>query len=177
VEHNDKPCVYPEISLTSLYIRGSFAKFVGNLWGFRDCLFFEVPPLASDALLKRSTHFSKTCCRPFAASFRRILELAVLTSALPFHGWKSPEIAWVEVWNVWDSNGAPPISVSAYIATCQSHNADAPLRLLLHPKKISFKMTVTPFSRSGWSVVRSSSLAKEILQRRDRHHTSTKFRL
>jgi hypothetical protein len=30
--------------------------------------------------LQRSTHFSKTCCRPFAASFRRIVEQAVLTS-------------------------------------------------------------------------------------------------
>jgi hypothetical protein len=30
--------------------------------------------------LQRSTHFSKTCCRPFDASFRRIVEQAVLTS-------------------------------------------------------------------------------------------------
>jgi hypothetical protein len=44
--------------------------------------------------LQRSTHFSKTCCRPFAASFRRIVEQAVLTSELPFHGWKSSEITW-----------------------------------------------------------------------------------
>jgi hypothetical protein len=37
--------------------------------------------------LQRSTHFSKTCCRPFIASkFLAPLEL-------PFHGWKSPEIA------------------------------------------------------------------------------------
>jgi hypothetical protein len=58
------------------------------------------------------------------------------------------------------SNGVPPISVSASVATFQSHNADAPLRLFLHPKKSSFKMTVTPFSKSGWSVVRNASLAK-----------------
>jgi hypothetical protein len=57
-------------------------------------------------------------------------------------------------------NGVPPISVSASIATFQSRNADAPLRLLRHPKKGSFKTTVTPFSISGWSVVRSASLAK-----------------
>jgi hypothetical protein len=50
--------------------------------------------------------------------------------------------------------------VSASIATFQSRNADAPLRLLRHPKKDSFKTTVTPFTRSGWSVVRSASLAK-----------------
>jgi len=58
------------------------------------------------------------------------------------------------------SNGVPPISVYSSIAAFESHNADAPLRLLRHPKKGSFKTTVTPFSRSGWSVVRSASLAK-----------------
>jgi hypothetical protein len=46
------------------------------------------------------------------------------------------------------SNGVPPISVSPSIATFQSRNADAPLMLLRHPKKVSFKTTVTPFSRS-----------------------------
>jgi hypothetical protein len=56
------------------------------------------------------------------------------------------------------SNGVPPISVRASIATFQSRNADAPLRLLRYPKTGSFKTTVTPFSRSGWSVV-SASLA------------------
>jgi hypothetical protein len=58
------------------------------------------------------------------------------------------------------SNGVPPISVGASTATFQSCNADAPLRLIRHPKNGSFKATVTPFSRSGLSVVRSSSFAK-----------------
>jgi hypothetical protein len=58
------------------------------------------------------------------------------------------------------SNGVPPISVNASIATFQLRNADAPLTLLQHPKKSSFKTTVTPISRSGCSVVRSASLAK-----------------
>jgi hypothetical protein len=49
---------------------------------------------------------------------------------------------------------------SASTATFQSRNADAPLRLLHHPKKGSFKTTVTLFSRSGWSTVRSALLAK-----------------
>jgi hypothetical protein len=34
--------------------------------------------------LQLSTHFSKTCCRPFAASFRRMVEQAVLTFHVPF---------------------------------------------------------------------------------------------
>jgi hypothetical protein len=40
------------------------------------------------------------------------------------------------------SNRVPPISVSAYISTFQSRNADAPLRLIRHPKKSSLKTTV-----------------------------------
>jgi hypothetical protein len=58
------------------------------------------------------------------------------------------------------SNGVPPMSVSSSIATFQSRNADTPLKLLRHHKKGSFKTIVTLFSRSGWSVVSSASLAK-----------------
>jgi hypothetical protein len=36
-------------------------------------------------------------------------------------------------------NGVPPISVSASIATLQLRNADAPQRLLRHPKKGSLR--------------------------------------
>jgi hypothetical protein len=43
------------------------------------------------------------------------------------------------------SSGVPPISVSASIAAFQSRNADAPLKLLHHPKNGSFKTTVIPF--------------------------------
>jgi hypothetical protein len=58
------------------------------------------------------------------------------------------------------SNGVPLVLVTAFIATFQLHNANTPLRLLHHPKKGSFKMTVTLFLRSGCSIVRSASLAK-----------------
>jgi hypothetical protein len=58
------------------------------------------------------------------------------------------------------SNGVPPMSVSASTATFQLRKAKAPPRLLRHPRKGSFKTIVTPFSRSGWSVARSASLAK-----------------
>jgi hypothetical protein len=34
--------------------------------------------------LQRSTHFSKTCCRPFAASFKRIVEQALPLRGSPF---------------------------------------------------------------------------------------------
>jgi hypothetical protein len=72
------------------------------LWRCGDGLFFGVPPLAGDALLKKLlSHFSKWRCTPFAAYFRRIMEYVVLTSELAFHGWKSPEIAKGEIWTVW----------------------------------------------------------------------------
>jgi hypothetical protein len=34
--------------------------------------------------LQRSTHFTEMCCRPFAASFRRIVEQVVLTFHIRF---------------------------------------------------------------------------------------------
>jgi hypothetical protein len=76
-----------------LKVRGLTLLFrVGTLWKCGDCLFFKVTPLASDALLlQRSTHFSKTCCKPLITS-------KFLASELPFHGWESPEIAWGEIW-------------------------------------------------------------------------------
>jgi hypothetical protein len=59
------------------------------------------------------------------------------------------------------SNGVSSISVGASIVTFQSRNADAPLRLLRHSKKGSFKTTVAPFTRCVWSVERSASFSKE----------------
>jgi hypothetical protein len=58
------------------------------------------------------------------------------------------------------SNGIPPISMSTSVATFQLHNADAALRLLRHHKECSFRMTIIPFSKNGWSIVRSALLAK-----------------
>jgi hypothetical protein len=46
-------------------------------------------------------------------------------------------------------NGVPPISVIATIVTFQSRNADAPLRLLRHPKKGSFKSPQLRFREVG----------------------------
>jgi hypothetical protein len=93
----------------SAHLRGPFAKFV-------DLPYYSESELCGGSVtvsfskylhwqemhfLQRSTHFSKTCCRPFATSFMRIVEQAVLTSELPFHCWKSPEIAWGEIRTVW----------------------------------------------------------------------------
>jgi hypothetical protein len=91
----------------TLILRVPFEKFVDSSYYSESercggaVSFSKHLPRQAIHFLQRSTHFSKTCCRPFAASFRRIVEQAVLTSELPFYGWKSPEIAWGEMWTVW----------------------------------------------------------------------------
>jgi hypothetical protein len=76
---------------------------VGTLWRWDDGLSFEVPPWQAMHFLQLSTHFSKTCCRPLITS-------KFLASELHFHCWKSPEIAWGEIWTIWwCSNGVTPI--------------------------------------------------------------------
>jgi hypothetical protein len=47
--------------------------------------------------------------------------------------------------------------------------------MLHHPEKGSFKMTVTPFLRGGWSIVRNALLAKGGTSKKETHCTSTKF--
>jgi hypothetical protein len=49
--------------------------------------FSKYLPWQAMHFLRRSTYFSKTCCRPLITS-------KFLASELPFHGWKSPQIAW-----------------------------------------------------------------------------------
>jgi hypothetical protein len=111
--------------------------------------------------LQRSTHFSKTCCRPLMTS-------KFLASELAFHGWKSPGVAWDEICTVWRcSNGFPPtqffqtehriqfISRPVPLPGFSKHEKGAPRQ------EISKWSTVcSTFSVSEWSVVRSASLAK-----------------
>jgi hypothetical protein len=62
---------------------------VGTLWRCGDGLFFEVPPLASDALL--------TTLHPLLENMLKTVDHPkFLAFELSFHGWKSPEIAWGE---------------------------------------------------------------------------------
>jgi hypothetical protein len=82
-------------------IRGPFAKFVDSPYyaeselrgGAVTVSFSKYLPWQAMRFLLRSTHFSKTCCRP-------LITLKFLASELDFHGWKSPEIAWGEIWTV-----------------------------------------------------------------------------
>jgi hypothetical protein len=73
-------------------IRRPFEKFVyspyyseSELYGGAVTVSFsKYLPWQEMHFLQRSTHFSKTFCRPFAASFRRIVEQAVLTFHIRF---------------------------------------------------------------------------------------------
>jgi hypothetical protein len=64
---------------------GCFEKFMDSLlqvralWRCDDISFLKYLPWQAVHFLQCSTHFSKMCCRPFAASFRRIVEQLVLT--------------------------------------------------------------------------------------------------
>jgi hypothetical protein len=81
--------------------RAPFAKFVDSPYYYESELcggavtvcFSKYLPWQAMHFLQRSTHFSKTCCRPLITS-------KFLVSELPFHGWKSPEIARGEIWAV-----------------------------------------------------------------------------
>jgi hypothetical protein len=140
---------------TPLKVRGPFAKFMDSPYYYDSVLcgvvvtvsFSKYLPWQATRFLQRYTHFSKTRCRPLITS-------KFLTSELPFHGWKSPEIAWGEIWTVWrmfwwvstDTQNSIQIS---------PHEKGAPRQ------EISKWSTIcNTFSRSGWCVVRSASLAK-----------------
>jgi hypothetical protein len=73
-------------------IQGPFEKFVDSPYyseselcgGAVTVSFSKYLPWQAMNFLQRSTHFSKTCCRPFAESFGRILEQALLNLGAPF---------------------------------------------------------------------------------------------
>jgi hypothetical protein len=80
------------------FIRGPFAKFAYSPYyseselcgGAVTVSFSKYLPRQAMHFLQRSTHFSETCCRP-------LISPKFLALELPFHVWKSPEIAWGEV--------------------------------------------------------------------------------
>jgi hypothetical protein len=142
-------------------LRGSFAKFVDSPYyseselggGAVTVSFSKYLPWQVTHFLQRSTHFSKTCCRPFISS-------KFLASELPFHGWRSGLCGGC-------SNGVPPIHF--FQAEHRIKFRSRPMRFLgffshgngAPRQEISKWSTVcSKFLRSGWSVVRSASLAK-----------------
>jgi len=98
-----------------------------TLWRCSDGLFFEVPPLASNALLITLHALLENV--PWSS-------LSMVGKAQKLHGLRSGLY-------IGCSNGVPPISLSASIATLAVCGLALSWRLLRHPKKGSFKMTVT----------------------------------
>jgi hypothetical protein len=68
----------------------TFLLRVGTLWKCGDGLFFEVPPLASDALL--------TTLYPLLENVLQTVDyFDISCPEIPFHGWKNSEISWGEI--------------------------------------------------------------------------------
>jgi hypothetical protein len=99
-------------SLVKGNIRGPFGKFVDSSYYSESALrggavtvsFSKYLPWQATHFLQCSTHFSKTCCRPFAASVRRI---AVLT----FHFRFSVSKALLPLENLSSSHSILPIGL------------------------------------------------------------------
>jgi hypothetical protein len=130
----------------------------GNLWRCGDGLSFEVPHLASNALL--------TTLYPLLENVLQTVDhFEISCLGAPFSWLEKPrDLNWIlcSVWKKWI--GRTPLEHPPY----------SPERR----QEISKWPTVcSTFSRSGWSVVRSVSLAKKVLRKRDSHRTSIKFRL
>jgi hypothetical protein len=129
---------------------------------YHDNLFFKVSPLESDVLLTTLHPLLENMLQTICHKLQEDGEAGGFDLRAPFFTIGKTQKSHRAISGLYGrrSNGVPPISVSASIATFQLCNTDAPLRLLCHPKKGSFKMTITPFSRSGWGNVRSALLAK-----------------
>jgi hypothetical protein len=99
-----KLCLYHIYTRDALKVCGlSLLLGVGTLWRCSDGLFFKVPPLVSDALLTMLhpllENMLQTICHKLQegsgiGSFDLLITLKFVALELPFHCWKSPEIAW-----------------------------------------------------------------------------------
>jgi hypothetical protein len=116
-----------------------------NLWRCDDGLFFEVPPLASDALLTTLhpllENVLQTVCSKLqedsgTGGFLPRSSLFMVGKAQKSHGARS----WLYGGY---SNGVPSIPLSETIATLAVCSLALSWRLLRHPRKGSFKTTVT----------------------------------
>jgi hypothetical protein len=121
--------------------------------------FSKYLPWQAMHFLQRSTHFSKTCCRPLITSKFLASELFfVVGKDQKSHGARSElnSVFFLEKVDRWN-----PIRTSII------QSRSRPMRFLgfsnhekWAPKFRSDQTVCSTFSRSGWSVVRSASLAK-----------------
>jgi hypothetical protein len=139
-------------------VRGfTFLLRVGLRGGAVTVSFSKYLPWQAMHFLQCSIRFSKTCCRMFAASFRRIVEQAVFL----------PRSSLFMVGKARKSQGARSglhrldgwvvgflIHFFQTEHRIQSRNADAPPRkyLLPHPKNSSFQTTITLTTVRGMKI-------------------------
>jgi hypothetical protein len=124
---------------------------VGTLWRCSDGLFFKVPPLASYVILTTLHSLLKNVLQIVCRNLQEDNGTGGFYFKAPFSWLEKPKNR---------MGRDPDCMVDVVMGFHRSRGAHAPLRLLRRPKMDSFKTTVTPFSRSGWNVVRSASLAK-----------------
>jgi hypothetical protein len=98
-------CMNLKLNFIKFLKTGLSYKSVGSFGKFADSPYYSESELCGGAVtvsfstylpwqamrFLQHTHFSKTCCRPLITS-------KFLASELTFHDWKSPEIAWGEIW-------------------------------------------------------------------------------
>jgi hypothetical protein len=111
--------------------------------------------------LQRSTHFSKTCCRPFVTSkFLASEPLFMVGKAQKSHGTRSElnsvfDLEKVDRWNPIRTSPIQSRSRPMRFLGFSNHEKGAPRQEIS-----KWSMVCSTFSKSGWSVVRSASLAK-----------------
>jgi hypothetical protein len=139
--------------------------------------FSKYLPCQAMHFLQHSTHFSKTCCRP-------LITLKFLASELPFHGWKSTEITWEQdpnwilclAWKKWiDGTPSEHPPYSPVLAPCNFWAFPTMKRELSDKKFRSDQRSAARFWEVGGVLQEVHQLPREVLQKRDHHHTSTNF--
>jgi hypothetical protein len=138
--------------------------------------FSKYLPWQATHFLQRSTHFSKTCCRPLITS-------KFLASELPFHGWKAQKshgarselnsVVGLEKWFGGAPSEHPPYSPN--LAPCDFWALPTMKRELRGKKFRSDQRSAARFREVGGALLEVHRLRWEVLRKRDRHRTSIKF--
>jgi hypothetical protein len=156
-------CKWPSDLVVYTLVRGPFENFVDSPYYFKSELrggavtvsFSKYLPWQAMHFLQRSTHFSKTCCRPLITS-------KFFASELPFQGWKSPEVAWGEFWIEFcvllgkSGSVEPTVQISPHAIS----GLFQPWKRSSKARNFEVINCLQHVSRIGWSVVRNASLSK-----------------
>jgi hypothetical protein len=168
-------------------VRGPFAKFVNSPYcseselcgGAMTVSFSKYLPWQAMHFLQRSTHFSKTCCRPFAASFRRSL-------GDPFSRFEKPRNrmgrdldCMVDVIMEFHRStfSKPNAEFNSDLVPCDFWAFPTIKRELPGKKFPSDQRSASRFREVGGALQEVHRFPREVLRKRDCHRTSTKFRL